>query len=424
MNRALFFYERFVFVGGRATWNGIGGVGLRGPIEEAALHHALSGVQATFGELRTGIQMRGDRPWFVTAEQPPPIPIRIATRPTADAWFEVMQAELERPFPTAEGPLARLVWIRPEAGTGETACELMLVAHHVICDGMSIMVIMRELLARLADPERPIVALPTRDSFDELPFGLQPGQDVLGRRGRATARALRLLLPLSGLLVRRRPRSPAYLLRWDLDEALTGSLASRSRVEGVSSYIAMCTAVLQAFRAVRAGRARNRLLATLDIRALLPGLGRDRLFPHSESVMLSLRPGDREGFWAQARALGVSFSDRRAKVQPVHRLVMAEQLHDVADRLIDLLMHGRVRQDVVFSYMGTPDLPEGQGPLAIAWMPTGIVSMPFRDGSALIAARTGGCLRFTLTSYPELLPQLEAGRIRDHAMALLADAVA
>ncbi len=418
MTRAMFFYERFLFVSGRATWNVALAVRLRGPLSSDLLRHALAAIQSRHPELGAGVEIVGERPWFVTPAPPKPIPLLLVARRDDDTWLKEAWSLRARPFPMPGGPLARLLWIRPESDG--MPCELVLVCHHCICDGTSLVMIMRELLCRLADPSMPATPLPTLDLLTDLVPRLRPRKRAQRLRQAAIAAAARLLLPATRFLPRR-ARGADHLRRWTIDHELVAALRRRCRMERTTVTASLAAALLEAFGDVRQAGARNRLLCPIDLRPMLPSIGREHLFPLADALILSI---DLEpSFWPRVRALRARLVRDRDRLDPATRIATAERVHAVCDRLVDLQLHGRVRQDAALVDLGNLRLPDGEGPLALESVLGGFGVMPWRDATGVYTVRDKGRISMILVSREDLLSRDEARRIGDRMIAILARAL-
>ena len=407
----MLFYERFLFLSGRATWNAAFAVRLRGPLDEAAIRDALAWLQRRHPALRVGVEIRSDRPWFVAADVPPPIPLEVSVRQDDDTWLEVAWRGRNRPFALPAGPLVRLLWIRPEAGT-DAPCELMVVAHHCICDGASLVLLMRELLQALGDPAR------ESGTLAELPVAelLAAG----GRRSgdRLLIAAARALLPLAGLLPVR-ARGEEYYLHWELDAASTASLDRRCRTERATITLVLAAATLRAFRSVLGRAARGRVLCPVDARTLLPAIGREQLFAVADAVMLSLGETSEAGLWAQARSLRERLVTERERLDPGRRIALAEGLHGCVDALVRLQMQGRIKQDAAITVLTGLNLPDGDGPVRLQAVLGTVGIAPWREATALLATRDRGRMRMMLVSREDLLSRDAAERVREVLSACL-----
>ncbi|HZF09879.1 MAG TPA: non-ribosomal peptide synthase/polyketide synthase [Thermoanaerobaculia bacterium] len=152
---------------GTATYNIASAVRLVGRLDRAALAAALGAVVHRHEALRTTFAVRGGRP--VQRIAPP----QRLTLPVIDfsglapavgdgAAGQLATAVASTPFDLAAGPLLRggLLWLGERAGRAEH--WLLLAVHHIVADGWSVEVLLRELteLYRAALEGRP-ARLPT-----------------------------------------------------------------------------------------------------------------------------------------------------------------------------------------------------------------------------------------------------------------------
>lgn len=424
MDRGLFFFERFLTVGGRHPWNVLLAARVRGPVDPPMLRRALAALQARHPMLRVGIVQKNRRPHFETAIPAPPIPLRMQDRTRPDTWFETVCAELDHPFDATSGPLLRVVWLH-----GTPSSELVLIADHCICDGRSLLLLLHELLDHLNGPvpvrlpQTPIATL--QDLFPD-PHGRKPAR----RRGSAllfhagTLRhGLQASAALGRLLVPTRPATPSYVLRWEIEAPLCAALQARCRQEQVTPYTALATAFLRAVRVVRR-HSRNRLLCPVDVRTQIPGLDADTLFGFPESVALSTDPALDQAFWPQVRALRQLLTVRRARLDPKRTLLTGERLHALSDWFVSLQLHGRARNDLMFSHLGEVSGPDRPGDVALETVFTFLSSMPWRGATAIFSLRERDVMRFALVTRAEILSRPDAERIRDDANARIGAALA
>lgn len=207
---------------------------LRGPLDVAKLGQALTVLVARHESLRMRFPATADGRPTVVVDPPAPVRLRVvdvagtvgAERGRRAASLVDEAAAL--PYDLAAGPLLRLMLVR----LGATDHVLFIGMHHIISDGISVDILMRELLAcyEASCTGRP-AALP------ELP--VQFGDYALWERDRLTGAASRadlaywreqlgdlpdLALPTD----RPRPSEPCFDgathdFRWD--RALTGAVA-------------------------------------------------------------------------------------------------------------------------------------------------------------------------------------------------------
>ncbi len=121
---------------------------LEGPLHLSSLEYALSGLLQRHEALRTTFVLEAGEPVqriHPQLELPLPL-VDLRELPEAEAEAQallVASEEARRPFDLARGPLIRALLLR----TGETKHLLVLSLHHIISDGWSLGVAIREFLA-------------------------------------------------------------------------------------------------------------------------------------------------------------------------------------------------------------------------------------------------------------------------------------
>ncbi len=127
-----------------SAYNESSNVRLRGPLDRAALQRAFQGLIARHEVLRTTIVAGGEQQ-RIAAAVAGELPVRDFTSLDAAAREarvrEFIAGELERPFDLLTGPLfrAHLLRLEPEHHL------LVIVVHHIICDGWSLGILQRDL---------------------------------------------------------------------------------------------------------------------------------------------------------------------------------------------------------------------------------------------------------------------------------------
>jgi pristinamycin I synthase-3/4 len=253
--RRLWFLDRLGESG--PAYNVVSGLRLRGPLKVAALAAALAGLIRRHEALRTCFPAVDGEP--VQRIAPPPrsaLPLvelagtaAAALAPADDELDRLVLAEAWRGFDLERGPLLRLRLFR--LGAGEHV--LLLVMHHIISDGWSTGVFIRELtvLYRAA-------AGRGRQSTAELPrLPVQYADFTAWQRGRLTDAYQAELFAYWDATLRDVPRvlelpcdwprPPALTFRgrwlpFELDAALTRDLDRLCQRAGVTPFMALLAA--------------------------------------------------------------------------------------------------------------------------------------------------------------------------------------
>ncbi|MBV8235529.1 MAG: non-ribosomal peptide synthetase, partial [Acidimicrobiia bacterium] len=130
------------------NYNMPGMLRLTGALDLDALRASLRAIRDRHETLRTRFLLRGDEP--VQVIEPPgdfPLPVSDLTALDAESreatFRRLVSEEAARPFDLPLGPLLRAHLVR----LGERAHALLFVMHHIISDGWSIGVLIRELVS-------------------------------------------------------------------------------------------------------------------------------------------------------------------------------------------------------------------------------------------------------------------------------------
>lgn len=128
---------------------------IKGDVTESMLRSAVLKVQRRHPNLRVRIREdERDMPWF-TSEGAGPIPVSVVPRESDDHWIRVHQEASQVPFDFAARPPIRFILVQ-----SRTTSELIIVCHHITCDGLSLAYLARDLMVHLGDPAREVEVLP------------------------------------------------------------------------------------------------------------------------------------------------------------------------------------------------------------------------------------------------------------------------
>ena len=128
---------------------------LRQAIAEAAGVFPLTGAKVVFDENHDA--------WFST-DNVSPASFRRVERTSDTTWYSEMQAEQKSVFTPQTSPMIRFVLVHsPEVS------EIIVICSHAICDGMSLVYLVREILDRCVNPGKETEAVHTPDVSDIFP---------------------------------------------------------------------------------------------------------------------------------------------------------------------------------------------------------------------------------------------------------------
>ena len=260
-------YKRY-----EGTGTGAAVVHLRGDIKPEPLRAALATLQMRHPKLRARIVGAADgRHAFEIPADHPPIPFDVKDIDSGDLpWEEESSRMLAARLDPAIDPLARVVVLR---APGRNRCVLVLMAHHAIGDGRSLVRLTDDLLRYYAEAEQgvaphvspvPVITAPQASPAGTMWTRLVQSA-VLFRRRRQNRRADWVRLPHAA------SASPHLLwAHFVFTEQDTAALARHCRREKTTLYGALFAAAARGLlAALRQPRALFKCRFPIDIRRML-----------------------------------------------------------------------------------------------------------------------------------------------------------
>ncbi|MHC1560102.1 amino acid adenylation domain-containing protein [Actinomycetospora sp. C-140] len=214
-------------------------VRLRGPVDAGAWRAAAQRLLARHPQLRAGFAQRADGRVVQAIAESVDLPwravdLRDLDTPAAErALDDVVVAERAERFDLARPPLIRAALVH----TGDDTAALVLTFEHIVLDGWSVAVVVRELLADTGEAT-PDTDLPThRARHARLPdqaADLAAWRDALADLDGPT-RLLGALAPDAGVGAPEPARAPRHhQRRLGIDERTTGRLVAAARRRGLT----------------------------------------------------------------------------------------------------------------------------------------------------------------------------------------------
>lgn len=260
-------------------------VSVEGHFTYDQLRIALERVQRKHPALRIVLRAEADGLYYEEASIE--IPLRVAE---GDYWQEC-ERELTTDFDRNK-PQLRVVWLR-QASPG-----LLFATSHRICDGMSILLIVKEVLTALYSDE------------SLIPYDAITVNDIIGGYRPAHPGKFKLLVSLLNFVLGFVPSSGApssnreHFLEWKASRDLSEAIRQRSKAEGVSVHAVLLVALNCALCTVLEDRAPKWINSQIDPRrGRFRALREDTLFFGGGSFKTATAPIRPEEFWPRARAI-------------------------------------------------------------------------------------------------------------------------
>lgn len=267
-------------------------VRLEGSIDPERLRLALGRVQRKHPALRTLIHEERDGLYY-EEDCAPEVPLRVLRRVEDNDFRRESQFELTSMFPHDQPQLRAVLLL------SERESDLLLVTSHRICDGMSMLTIVREVLRALHKDEEliPYTPITTRDMIGDY----HPPKPWKRKLKANIVNGFTRLIPHS----RRALENKECCLEWAADRALSGSLKQRCKAEGVSIHAALVVALDRALFTVLGKKKVPALIESpMDARrGRLAALKSDMLFFGGGSLVIPTGHARELDFWARTREI-------------------------------------------------------------------------------------------------------------------------
>ncbi|MFG3302960.1 amino acid adenylation domain-containing protein [Micromonospora chersina] len=231
---------------------------VRGPLDVEALRAALAALGARHESQRTRFPADSDGRPTVVVEESVEVPLTIVDAPDEASAQALVDAAAAEPFDLANGPLLRALLIRlaacddnpasaPQDGTPDRMNAddhvLFLGQHHIVGDGWSVDVLLRDLITLYRGGEPPALPIQYGD------FAVWEAGELDGPQARAHVdywkQRLAGITPLELPLDRPRPATQTYrgdFVEFQLDPAETEALNALTRATGGTLFMTLLAA--------------------------------------------------------------------------------------------------------------------------------------------------------------------------------------
>jgi NRPS condensation-like uncharacterized protein len=351
---------------------------------------ALDAVQRRHPVLSTSItRNEADQPALYQVDAAP-IPLRVVDGSVQGHWELEVDREMALPFTPEQAPLIRSVLIhKPQSAV------LIMIAHHAIADGMSLVFLIRDLLQVLSGGQ--IEPLSFSSSAEELLSKQPKGEEIV--QAEAPQAEPALYREGNGLTPRVAARK--------LDENLTAALKERARREGTTVQGALCAALVLAGRKT-SSTWRNqsvRVISPINVRAPL-GAG-EACGLYLVGGMVPFQRGDSRAFWELARfakkelSPSQTFQSLSTSLHGLEAIMTKDMDVETAAQIAAVAF----ARDLMVSNLGQMPYESEVGKLKIeaVWGPTALQGLEGEQNVGV--ATTNGAIRLLHASY-SLIPHL------------------
>jgi NRPS condensation-like uncharacterized protein len=277
---------------------------IKGNVSEEMLKNAVAKAQQRHALLRVRIKDDEDHAHWFTSDGVQDIPIEIVARKSENDWIKIHAEASRIPYEFESRPAIRFILVQ-----SQEISELIILCHHIICDGMSLAYLARDLLVYLGDPSREVEALPDPApiSLDNLPADVsQSGlrKVFINRMNRQWVEDS-VFFDNGDYKILTKTYWDNYhhkIFSIELSEAETSALVARCREENITVTSALATAFGGAQSFVEGEKAYHaKTVIATSLRDRLPNPPGEGMGFYAAGVELKLKYNHKKSFWENAR---------------------------------------------------------------------------------------------------------------------------
>ncbi len=285
---------------------------IKGNVSEDMLRNAVAKVRQRHTLLRVRIKNDNELTQWFTSDDVQEIPIEIVPRKSENDWIKIHAQASKVPFEFETRPAIRFILVQ-----SPDVSELIILCHHIICDGMSLAYLARDLMVQLGDPAREVDVLPAPPAIDlnNLPSDVSQSGIVkffINRMNKKWAEA--------SVFFDHKDYEALTQAYWDnyhhalfsieLSEAETLALVARCKKEDVTVNSALAAAFSGAQGFVEGEKPYHAKVAVgANLRDRIPNPAGEGMGFYAEAAELKFKYNHKKSFWENARAF-------HKKIQP------------------------------------------------------------------------------------------------------------
>jgi NRPS condensation-like uncharacterized protein len=234
----------------------------------------------------------------------PEFQLKLLDKRTDDEWVELAWGEQKKPFDLSKGPLIKFVLL-----SSSNTSDLVIICHHIICDGLSLTYLVKDISLFLSDPTARANPLPLPPALSGENFSTDASP---GRILKLVLERMNHSWEKEKVIFGEDDYAKLYTEYWQsrnigitlfsLSQETTSALISRCHTERVTVNSALTTAFALAQYDLQ-GRSQEYLrkgTAAVDVRKLLKSPP-EKNFGLFASVLTVTLPSGKGNFWSAAR---------------------------------------------------------------------------------------------------------------------------
>ena len=277
---------------------------IKGQVTKEMLKNAVQKVQQRHTLLRVRIRDNQDGNLWFTSDRVGEIPVEVVSRKTENDWIEIHAIRSKLPYEFETRPAIRFVLVQSEA-----VSELIILCHHMICDGMSLAYLARDLMTYLGIPESEAQVSPAPEpiTMENIPGEVAPSGLVkyVINKIKQNWRDEYESFDQEDYEALNKAYWENYrheILAVELSEADTTALVQRCRQEKVTVNTALITAFLGAQNAVMDPQPHHaKTVSAVSLRDRLPISPEEGMGYYALGLEVTYKYNPKKSFWENAR---------------------------------------------------------------------------------------------------------------------------
>lgn len=276
---------------------------IKGNVTEEMLKHGVDKVQQRHALLSVRIKDDNEHAQWFTSEGVQEISTEVVPRKSETDWIKIHAEASKIPYEFETHPAIRFILVQ-----SADVSELIILCHHIICDGLSLAYLARDLMVHLGDQssEVEILPAPTPITLDNLPGDVsQSGlvKTVINRMNQKWVEES-VFFDQEDYEILTKAYWDNYsheIFSIELTEEETSALVALCRDENITVNSALAAAFAGAQSSVEGDKPYHAALAVgVSLRDRVPNPPGEGMGYYAGAVKLKFKYNHKRGFWENA----------------------------------------------------------------------------------------------------------------------------
>ena len=271
---------------------------LETPLSEEKVREAVKKIAITHPLLKSRVVIDEQGKATFTTQNVPEIPLKRYEKIDDESYKKMLYQEDLDTINVEKGPLCRVIFLDHEKKP-----EIIIYAHHVVCDGLSLLYASQHLLEYIAYPEKKAEVIEPMEYSDELMRRYPPNmvnKFMINRVNKDWKKRRRIFSEDEFQELLKSMDRDRYI-HIGFSEEETNTLRTRCRDEKVTVNSALVTAMLSASRVTPELKRSDEVAFAVSIRKILENDPGEACGLYASGVTLKMNYSENGSFWENAR---------------------------------------------------------------------------------------------------------------------------